>query len=63
MREGEEVGRGKRERRQVREKRAEKGEDIAKDGEEGGKGDREVTLTFASRFPKRAVSFEDGILA
>ena len=47
----------------MREKRAEKGEDIAKDGEEGGKGDREVTLTFASRFPKRAVSFEDGILA
>ena len=27
------------------------------------KGDREVPLTFASRIPKRAVSFEDGILA
>lgn len=27
------------------------------------KVDREVPLTFASKIPKRAVSFEDGILA
>lgn len=63
MKEREKRERRERERRSKKKKRSKmKTLKMVKE-KRVAKGDREVPLTFASRIPKRAVSFEDGILA